>query len=160
MPIPDETPDASQWPQAGRRRPRWPWAVIIGGVLLVMGYRYSRGWATQRLTFQDGKYYEVLNWDRHLSIGVGPGGFTSRETYFWVRYYSDFRSLDAMQAEARHLAPKIWQSADSLGFTEMKVEPTRPLLFRHFPIVTYSTSVWYRRDTTGTWREERAKHGT
>jgi hypothetical protein len=133
--------------------------AIISGVLLA-GYCYARGWTTQQLVLQDGRSYEMLNWDRHLSITVDPGGTTSRDTYFWVRYYSNYRSLDAMTAEAKRIAPQIWQFADSLRYTQMKVEPTYPLLFRHFPILTFSTTVWYTRDSAGTWHEGRAKHGS
>lgn len=43
---------------------------------------------------------------------------------------------------------------DSLGYRTLQLDPAYPLLFRHFPIVVFSTPMRFVRDSTGQWQEE------
>lgn len=122
--------------------------------IITAAYLYSLGWKTQLLRLPDGRTYDVLNWDRHVSLIIEADGRQSTEHYFWARYYSDTRDLDAMRREARDIAPVIWDYADSLGYRKVQIDPAYPLLFRHFPIVVFSTPMRFVRDSAGHWQEE------
>lgn len=122
--------------------------------IVAAAYLYWRGWKTQLLRLPDGRTYDVLNWDRHVSLILEPDGRRSAEHYFWVRYYSDTRDLNAMRREASDIAPFIWHFADSLGYRTLQIDPAYPLLFRHFPIAVFSTPIRFVRDSTGHWQEE------
>jgi hypothetical protein len=133
---------------------RGRWVVLALLAIVTAAYLYSRGWRTQLLRLPDGRTYDVLNWDRHTSINVGPDGGRTTEQYFWVRYYSSTRDISAMRREASDIAPFIYHFVDSLGYRTLQIDPAYPLLFRHFPIAVLSTSMRFVRDSTGQWQEE------
>ena len=149
--INDEAPATSRTRRSSRRLRPVGLAVVA---IVTAAYFYSRGWSTQLLRLPDGRTYDVLNWDRHVSIVIEPDGGRTTEHYFWVRYYSGTRDLDAMRREARDIAPFIGHFADSLGYRTLQLDPAYPLLFRHFPIVVFSTPMRFVRDSTGQWQEE------
>jgi hypothetical protein len=141
---------------AGRqiRRKYWVGAALIATVALLL-HLYSAGWSTQRLTLRDGRSYDVLNWDRHISYSVAPDGRRSAEQYFWVRYYSRFRQPAQMLQEARGLLLVVSPVAESAGYAMVKIEPSYPSLSERFPVAVHSWSVTFARDSVGLWREVR-----
>jgi hypothetical protein len=149
---PEKAPDPAPDP-APRRRRRARWVVVA--LVILLGVLYSRGWSTQPLTLSDGRSFEVLNFDRHISYLVDRDGSRTTEHSFYVRYYSDAEGMDAMGAEARDLAPSLFPIAERLGYSILKLQAARPLLFRHFPLVIFSTNLRFVRDSAGAWREER-----
>ena len=128
------------------------WA--IGAGLVGLGaILYYRGWSTQPLQLRDGRTFQVLNFDRHVSYAVAPDGHTSASRYFWVRYYSSTSDQAAMLAEARTIAPALWPIADSLGFQALVLQPSYPLLFRHFPLAVVSWTLRYEAAPGRGWHE-------
>src|SRR5262245_51832256 len=116
-------------------RPRGSLRLWLGlFTLFVAAALYARAWSTQSLVLRDGRTFAVLNFDRHVTIQIGPDGSREAEHYFWVRYYSHSRSTDGMLEEARALAPVLSPMADSLGYTLMQLSPSRPLLSQTFPL--------------------------
>ena len=133
------------------RRRRWPWVIVA--VALGLGVLYGRGWTTQPLILADGRRFEVLNFDRHLSILVHPDGSRSSERMLWVRYWSEGTDRASMQAEARSIAPALYPLAERLGYSTVKMDPSRPVLVRRFPLALTSVMVRFDRDSSGAWRE-------
>lgn len=108
----------------------------------------------QALVLADGRRYEVLQWDRNLSIMIDPhSGTRTTEHRFLVAYYSDSAGAGA-RLEARTLAPLISRFADTLGVSIMVIKPTRPIFTRAFPLARRSWEVRYERDSTGKWTEK------
>jgi hypothetical protein len=149
--LSDEAPATSRRRRSSRR---WRWVGLAVLVIVTAAYSYSRGWKTQLLRLPDGRTYEVLNWDRHVSLILEPDGRRSAEHNFWMRYYSNAKGIDAMRREARDIAPFICHYADSLGYRTLQIDPAYPLLFRHFPIAVFSTPMRFVRDSAGHWQEE------
>ena len=147
----DSTPVASTVVPARARRRRWPWFLAAGVVALA--FLYSRGWATQPLVLADGRRFDVLNFDRHLSIVVQPDGSRTSERMLWVRYWSDADEFAAMRAEARSIAPALFPVAERLGYSTVKLDPSRPVLARRFPLALTSVAVRFDRDARGAWQE-------
>lgn len=136
-----------------RRRRRWPW--VVGAGLLILCVLHVRGWSTQPLTLADGRRFDVLNFDRHVSYGLQSDGRRTERRYFWVRYYATSSDSEAMLAEARSLAPALYPIADSLGFELMQLSPSHPILVRWFPLGVVSTNIEFARDSSGAWSEVR-----
>ena len=147
--LPDivASPRASKW-----RRLIWLWWAVVA-LVLGFGTLYYRGWSTQPLTLTDGRRFDVLNFDRHVSYTLSADGTRHTEHSFWVRYYANTADLDSLQAEARHLAPVLFPIADSLGYSHLKLEPSRPVFLRHFPLAVFSFTLNFVRDSSGVWRE-------
>ena len=139
--------------QAPARRPR-KWLLIVGLAAVVLAVIHSRGWATQPLVLADGRVFDVLNFDRHLSVMFSPNGARTTEEMFWVRYYATSSDPDAMLEEARRLAPALFPISDSLGLRILRLSPSRPILIRLFPLGVFSREVRFQKDSTGTWLEE------
>jgi hypothetical protein len=129
---------------------RWALATLA----LVFGTLYYRGWSTQPLTLRDGRRFDVLNFDRHVSYTLSANGTRHTEHSFWVRYYANTTDLDSLRAEARHLAPALFPIADSLGYAHLKLEPSRPVFLRHFPLAVLSLTMDFVRDSSGAWQEK------
>jgi hypothetical protein len=121
--------------------------------IIVLGVLYYRGWSTQPLNLRDGRSFDVLNYDRHTSYMLSPDGARHTEHYFWVRYYANTTGLDSVRAEARLLAPVLFPIADSLGYSRLKLEPSRPLFLRQFPLAVFSLTLEFARDSGGPWHE-------
>jgi hypothetical protein len=127
------------------------WAGLAA--MLVLGTLYSRAWSSEPLALADGRAFDVLNFNRHVSYIVELDGSRRTEHLFWVRYWANTEGTDAMRVEARQLAPALFPIAEQLGYGILKLEPADPLLLRRFPLVIWSTPLRYERDSTGTWRE-------
>ena len=123
------------------------------GLVGLAAVLYYRGWSTQPLELADGRTFQVLNFDRHVSYMLERSGQTTTDRYFWVRYYSSSSDQTTMLAEARTLAPALWPIADSLGFQALVLQPSYPVLFRHFPLAVVSWALRYESTSGRGWHE-------
>jgi hypothetical protein len=129
---------------------RWRWPVLVA--LALLAFLYYRGWSTELLSFSDGRSFDVLNYDRHVSYTILRDGSRTSERMFWVRYYSNVDG-EASLDEARQLAPNLFPVAESLGYTILRLDPSHPLFRRHFPLAVLSYRLRFERDTSGHWHE-------
>jgi hypothetical protein len=142
---------------AQRQRRRIDRQLWVIGILCAVGlamYLYARAWSTHAWRLADGRSFQVLNWDRDLSIALDPAGAkVGTDSYFWVRYYASSRNRDSMLVEARGLAPLLYPIADSLGFQSLHLDPSYPVGSRTFPLAVISWHLRFKRDRAGRWKE-------
>lgn len=146
---------AASPPAAGKRFRKGRRIGFMGSifVLITLATMHARGWATQPLQLTDGRVFQVLNFDRHVSVTLSPDGTRETEHMFWVRYYANTKDAEGMLAEAKSLAPTLFPIADSLGYSILRLTPSKPIFTRLLPLGVISREVRFERDSTGAWSE-------
>lgn len=125
--------------------------------VLALLIAYYRSWSTEPMVLPNGQEFAVLKFDRHTSYVVASDGATAKDEFLWVRYYANGPDASRDTLEARALAPEIYRLADSLQLATIELQPTRPLLARHFPLIVSSWMLRFTRDSSGNWGEVSAK---
>jgi hypothetical protein len=144
--------ESAQPPVKATRSRGFRWLVALVVVAGIAWFLYT---PRQVLKLGNGRRYELLQWDRNLSVTINPrSGTQTSEQRFLVVYYSDSTGLEPMRREARAMAPFITQFADTLGVNVMVIRPTTPILTRAFPLARRSWQVRYERDSAGVWTEK------
>jgi hypothetical protein len=157
MVDPQTRPSETSRPQtlAMRRAIRQPLAVFGFTALAILAFTCHR--STRPLLLPDGHQVALIKVARQTSTGyiMGPGHHRVTEDQLLVSYYSNLADSDLVHAEARTLAAGFIRLADSLGVRTILVEPSKPLLLRSFPILTFAAVSQFTRTTSGAWHEQR-----
>ena len=95
---------------------------------------------------------EVITYNQHRSIVYDvPRKARHDETVLLLKYYTR-GNYEAAVFEAERVASTLFDTADTLNVDLVRLMPSDPLLLRNVPLVTFSWTVDFRRDSVGAWR--------
>lgn len=132
---------------------RYRWRIIISVIIVILTYFLYM--PTHTIQLPNGLRLNALQSDINTLIQIDPkSGQKKTEQRLLVKYYSDVKGMEQMQAEARNLVSSFFADADRNKLTVIVLKPTQPVLTRSFPLAVKSYYVRFVKDDTGEWKEK------